>query len=141
MAGKTKTGYVVVALGWEYNDEVMYHGESGGGIPTRVCFNKQLAEKRAERSTAEDIRGEDLGRFGYSLDEVVSTERYKELVEVLDLHNEEDNEDSDPESVLGSWWEKGAKIDKNLSIEKAIEVARCLELEWYQVVEVEVEVE
>jgi hypothetical protein len=41
-----ETGYVVVEIGWEYNDEFYYRGESGGGNPVHVYLDKGAAEAK-----------------------------------------------------------------------------------------------
>lgn len=45
---KGKVAYVVVEIGWEYNDEYYYRGESDGGNPVKVFLDKAAAEAEAE---------------------------------------------------------------------------------------------
>lgn len=40
-----KIGYVLVELGWEYNDETYYRPESEGGKPSRIYLDKATAYK------------------------------------------------------------------------------------------------
>lgn len=35
------TGYVITEVGYEYNDEIYYQSESGGGTPVKVIWIKQ----------------------------------------------------------------------------------------------------
>ena len=47
MAGKT--GYVVLEIGWEYNDEYYRRPESEGGKPMYVLATMKEAATRAEK--------------------------------------------------------------------------------------------
>ena len=46
---QTKTAFVVVEIGWEYNDEFYYRGESGGGTPRKIYLDKVNAQTEADR--------------------------------------------------------------------------------------------
>jgi hypothetical protein len=39
-----RTGYVIVEIGWEYNDEYYYRPDSGGGTPKKFFTDKAKAE-------------------------------------------------------------------------------------------------
>lgn len=136
-----KQGFAVMELGWEYNDEVYHHGEAGGGIPRGVYFDKAVAERKALEETGKAIIGTELCDYAYNPGELISSDRTKELAEILidifDLKNQDDD------FVLEDWFgnKTRALVPKTVSLEKAMELARCLEIEWYTVVEVDVELE
>ncbi len=46
---KTKTGYVIQEIGWEYNDEYYYQSADGGGTARKVFLNKDKAEAERDR--------------------------------------------------------------------------------------------
>lgn len=61
-----KIGYIVMQVGYEYNDEYYSTGNYGTTYeaPEKVYTNKSRAEKILRKKTFEAMRGEDLGRYG-----------------------------------------------------------------------------
>lgn len=59
MAAKVQKGeklYAIIEIGWEYNDEHYYRGESGGGTPTKVYRSKERAEDELDRLNGKWLR-------------------------------------------------------------------------------------
>ena len=63
-----KKGYVVQEVGYEYNDEYFYRGESGGGIAKFVFFTPEKAQSKIYELIADlvqngdkDWRGKPIG--------------------------------------------------------------------------------
>lgn len=60
------TGFLVVAIEYQYNDEY-YYSRSEGGKPIRVYKNKESAEQECEKLNIEAFRRTDLA--GYIVDD------------------------------------------------------------------------
>lgn len=54
-----KKGYVVQEVGYEYNDEFFYRGESGGGIPKFVFFTPEKAQSKIYELIADLVQNGD----------------------------------------------------------------------------------
>jgi hypothetical protein len=52
----TQTGYIIMTINYEYNDEVYYQGEGGGGNPVKVFRDKLRAEERCRQLNVEAFR-------------------------------------------------------------------------------------
>lgn len=70
--------YVVIEKGWEYNDEIYYRAESGGGIPMKVFKDKHKADTWAREQNIKCVRGQELCSFYYDLEDILGnvTEEY-----------------------------------------------------------------
>lgn len=62
-----KDYYVVCNVNYEYNDEVYYPPESGGGTPQLVFGNKQEAKDKALLLNAQQFKGLTPGHYGYEI--------------------------------------------------------------------------
>jgi hypothetical protein len=64
--------FVVTEIGWEYNDEVYYRGEAGGGKAVTIYRDRAKAQAEADRLNFAEIlkQEENLMCFGYSVDEI-----------------------------------------------------------------------
>lgn len=126
------TAYVVMEIGWEYNDEVYHRGNNGdsGGTPKKVFRDKAMAEKRSlelniKELTNNSYRG--LNSFGYELDDIVKRKHQGELATLLELDD------------LDSWMDNECSLPDNMSTELATKVLACLKVSWFEVVEVDLE--
>lgn len=72
------SGYVVVEVGYEYNDEIYYQPESGGGKPVHMYTSKKKAEQEALQLTASKLRKVDLTTYGHDWGEISSLD-FEEL--------------------------------------------------------------
>lgn len=84
----TKTLYTVIEIGYEYNDEIMYQPESGGGTPLVAYTTKERAQKEVDalnkKSIMDLINDSELNQYGYGwddldLDDVASLYRLPDL--------------------------------------------------------------
>ncbi|HEY9704266.1 MAG TPA: hypothetical protein V6C58_17575, partial [Allocoleopsis sp.] len=59
-------GYLVLEVGYEYNDEYYHTGNYGTTYeaPEKIYLTKEKAEAVLKEKTFEALRGEDLGRYG-----------------------------------------------------------------------------
>jgi hypothetical protein len=126
------TAYVVMEIGWEYNDEVYSRGNNGdsGGTPKKVFRDKAMAKKRAgdlniKELTTSSYRG--LNSYGYELDDIVKRKHQGELATLLERDD------------LEGWMEDECPLPDSMSKELAIKVLACLEVSWFEVVEVDLE--
>ncbi len=76
--------YVITEASFEYNDEIYYQGESEGGEPVLAYSTKSAAETALDIKTREWVDGtrtrySGLSDYGYSLDEVVDSDKFSEL--------------------------------------------------------------
>ena len=67
-----KMGYVVLEAGYEYNDEIYYQPEGGGGNPKAIYFDKSEAIKEVVRLSANALRARNPMDFGYEFADVSS---------------------------------------------------------------------
>lgn len=51
--------YVILEIGWEYNDEYYYRPESGGGKPIEAYFDETLANERCVKKNADAAKTHD----------------------------------------------------------------------------------
>ena len=65
------TGYVVTEVGYEYNDEIYYQSESGGGTPVRVFLDKAKAQAEVDRMNLESLIGCEIGSYAYDFSDIV----------------------------------------------------------------------
>lgn len=67
--------FVLMEVGWDYNDEVMFRTEGGGGHPTKVFDNEEAANKQCVSKNIEEFKrltsDGDIRRYFYNLDEIL----------------------------------------------------------------------
>ena len=102
------TMYVLVRNGFEYNDEIMYRPEVGGGDPVKVFHDKELAELYCKRKNIESMRKERIGEYCYGFDEINSRNNGPSLQDVLtNCGIDPDNSwDADFSKVTDEQWEQ-----------------------------------
>jgi len=64
--------FVVVEVGFDYNDEVYFQPECGGGKPIHIYSSKKKAEQEAQRLTIRRLRTTNPIEFGHGWDEISS---------------------------------------------------------------------
>jgi hypothetical protein len=124
--GKEK-GYVVLEVGYEYNDEYYHTGNNGETYeaPKKVFINKDKAEIELHKKNMEHLRGLDLGRYGYILEDICKKGKAKKLEKICEQ--------------LEINIEEGDDIPKDATDEQINEILKCLDLEFFTLVEVEIE--
>ena len=63
--------YVVMEVGWEYNDEVYYTTEDKAGKPSVVYKDKNKAEEVCRKCNIDKLLQEDLIHYCYDIDDVL----------------------------------------------------------------------
>lgn len=126
-----KIGYLVLEVGYEYNDEYYSTGNYGTTYeaPKKVYTDKKKAEKILKKKTYESLRGADLGRYGGDgltgickkgmEDEFEGT--FKELF---------------PDKKFEEW---EIEIPKEATDEQLSKLFEFLKLEFFELVEVELD--
>ena len=72
--------WVIQKIGWEYNDEYYYRGESQGGKAIKVYFDKQQAVTDCDLMNKEQVKH--FGKYGLTDSEDNIITDYFEVVEV-----------------------------------------------------------
>jgi len=76
--------YVLMEVGFDYNDETYFRYNGGGGHPSRVFTSKKKADEACLAKNIEEfkkvISNGDIREYGYGLDEVLSSKVTEEDV-------------------------------------------------------------
>ena len=128
-----KTCYVVSHVNYEYNDEVYYPPENGGGTPQLVFTDKKLAENKALLLNSLEFQGLTPGNYGYELDEVSSLSAEQIVTKliglgVIILRDDDDKIETIAEDIMQY------ELPDNLDALQLLEVAKIFnKLQFYQV--------
>lgn len=139
--------YVLMEEGWEYNDEIMFRPESGGGTPRKVFTALSKAQKECDSLNVKELRklfaeGE-ITEYFYGWDELLPRNERKspEFRERLDKAcTKVFGMDFD---ALGNYFDaKGWREAKHAGLQSATEkdwteFLNCTKLRFWEVVEVE----
>jgi hypothetical protein len=125
-----KKGYIVLEVGFEYNDEYYSTGNYGTTYeaPKKVFLNEETAMVELRQKTFEKLRGEDLGRYGGDgLDGICK----KGMNDVFSkICQEEFDIDTDEYDI---------EIPKTATDEQLMKIIECLKLEFFKLVEVDLD--
>ena len=133
--------YVLMEVGFDYNDETYFRYNFGGGHPESVFTNKKKAEEACTKKNIERfsslIKNGELREYGYGLDEVLSDKVYEE-----DLMYEEGIFMQLFGTTAETWWDSlYDREDVRLKVEPTDEqwakLFNCFNLNFYEVVTVE----
>jgi hypothetical protein len=125
---KKEKGYLVLEVGYEYNDEYYSTGNYGTTYeaPKKVFLNEETAMAELKQKTFEKLRGEDLGRYGGDgLDGICKKNTQDEFSKIC---QEEFGIDTDEYDI---------EIPKDATDEQLMKIIECLKLEFFKLVEVE----
>lgn len=121
--------YVVIEGAWEYNDEYYYrscHGASNIGRPERVFTERNKATARARELDIREIRGCNLNDYSSNgMLEIIQEGKEEKLSQLIFGH---------PNHNWDEWSE--CKVPSSVSDEMADKILDCLNIGWYDVVEV-----
>lgn len=123
---KKQKGYVVLEVGYDYNDEVYHTGNYGAmyEAPNKVYLDKDIAEEEVVKRTCEKLRGLPLGAYGYGIEEIAK----KGCVERLSQICEE----------IGFNIEDGDDVPKKATDKQLQNILELIDLEFFTIVEVEI---
>ena len=127
-----KKGYIVLEVGYEYNDEYYHTGNYGATYeaPEKVFTDKEKANDELKQKTFEKLRGgEDLGRYnGDWLDGICKDGMQDEFAKIF-----KEEFDIDVEKKYE------AVVPKKATDEQLMKIIECLDLEFFELVEVELD--
>lgn len=128
------TGYVVTEIGYEYNDEIYYQGESGGGTPVKVYLDKEKAQSETDRLNLEALVTCEIGQYAYDLSEIINDmDSFEKIIRKYDKQAEVSVDDS---YQLGEWFSSHASKFSNADKKKLLDL---VSLEFYTLAEVEID--
>ena len=123
-------GYIVMQVGFDYDDECYSTGNYGTtyDAPDKVYLSKEKAIAELDRQTIEKLRGENLGHYnGNGLEGICKKGKIDEFIKIFKEEFDVDvNNDSE-------------KVPKTATDEQIRKVMECLSLEFYELMEVEIE--
>lgn len=125
---KKQKGYLLLEVGFEYNDEYYSTGSYGTTYeaPKKVFLDEETAMIELRKKTFNKLRGEDLGRYGGDgLDGICKKGMQDEFRKIC---QEEFNIDTDEYDI---------EIPKTATDEQLLKIIECLELDFFELVEVE----
>lgn len=64
------TGYIILETGFEYNDEINYASENGGGHPVQIYLNQEKALAKMKEMNIQTMCDTGLNEYFYSVDEM-----------------------------------------------------------------------
>src|SRR5690242_20685177 len=125
----TDKSYVVVQIGYEYDDNYYRRCQSDGGQPVHVFFDKSLADKVWAKKNLDElkslIRSNELEYYMEDGCSEKEAEAYKEAGFKV-----RDND--------GDWPEfKIEEVPEDITDEQAVKLFNNISLRWYDVVEVD----
>jgi len=93
-----KKGYIILEIGWEYNDEYYTTGNYGEmyEAPTEVFMDKKLAQAECDKRELESFRGVNLSSYlGEDLDSYLANsasedDLFKYVKDTFDVDMEDD---------------------------------------------------
>lgn len=125
--------FVVIESGWQYNDEYYYRacdGDTRVGRPTRVFTDRERASAKARELDIQQIKGCCLNDYASDgILELIVEGREKELSQLLT---------GSPDCDWSSWRYR-AYVALGISDELADKILNCINIGWYDVVEVEID--
>jgi hypothetical protein len=132
--------YVLMELGFSYDDQNHFPFGQGAGNPNRVFTNKKKAEEAAHKNNLEEfkklIRHDDIREYGYNVNEVLEDSASEEdllfeegIFRILFGKSAED------------WWDSLYDQGSSLKVEPTEEqwerLFKCFNLNFWEVVTVE----
>ena len=118
--------YVICSAGFEYNDEIYYRPECGGGHPIKVFSSKELADKVCHELNFKEFMnqwGDELRNYSYSIENIFHDEEAVSLFEkYLVKINKKDDDWPDWQTMPPEILDK---------------LFRCCSVVWYEVYQVE----
>ena len=130
--------YVILQRGFEYDDEIYSNHESGSGFPQTVFFTKPGALEQTRKLNIEEFKTTNISDYCYDIEDICDdVEKLKELVKQF---KQKYGECPPSKSV----WERKPdewRLHPDVTDEEAKQYVKLINLEFYEVVETEVDVQ
>lgn len=123
-------GYIVLEVGFEYNDEYYSTGNYGTTYeaPKKVFLNEETAMTELRQKTFEKLRGEDLGGYGENGLESICKKNMQD--EFSKICQEEFDIDTDEYYI---------EIPKTATDEQLSKLVECLKINFFELIEVDLD--
>ena len=120
-----KKGYIIQSIGYEYNDETYYKPEGGGGYPQAVLTDEVEAKKRMMELEIEEWRGQQIGHYGYDIDEVAENEsEFEQALAAMGIDIED-------------WWD--VEIPTTATDDQIKRLIKASSIRFHEIIEIEIE--
>jgi len=127
-----KSAYVVMEKGFEYNDEIYYESDGGGGHPSKILFTKEASDAEVERLNIEEIRKNQLYYYYNDIEDICDDP--EELKEYCDSLNEKYGEEE-----VKSRDNNEYRLHSLATFEEAKKYYDMINISFYESVEVEID--
>jgi hypothetical protein len=130
--------YVILQRGFEYNDEIYSNQEPGSGFPKTIFFTKKTALDQVRKLNIAEFKSQNLSDYCYDIEDICDD--VEKLEELLKTFKKKYGECPAPNSV----WERKPdewRLHPNVSDEEAIQYSNLINLEFFEIVETEVDVQ
>lgn len=130
--------YVILQRGFEYNDEIYSDNEPGSGFPQTVFFTKPGALEQTRKLNIEEFKNRNISDYCYNIEDICDdVEKLKELVKQF----KQKYGDCPPPKLV---WERKPdewRLHPDVTDEEAKQYTKLINLEFYEVIETEVDVQ
>lgn len=125
-----KKGYVILEIGYEYNDEIYHTGNYGESYeaPNKIYTDKVKADADLVTKNLEKFKGLELGYYCYGIDEITHDEQG--LIDFL-------NNELKMNVKEDEFWD--VHLPNDMTDEQCKALMKLINLEFYTIHEVEIE--
>ncbi len=120
----TQTAYVLQEIGYEYNDEYYYRGESGGGEARAVYFDRALAQKECDARNLASLKTIDISYYSECPRDLFSAQKRDRVEEIFERYDASLN---DPETLSPAF--------ARMTLAEQQEISDEIHLAFFEVVE------
>ena len=125
-----KKGYVILEIGWEYNDET-YHTSNYGTTyeaPTTVYTDLEKAKEKAKELEYKSFRGEMIFIYGYEIEDILTVDTATFVKEWNEMFNKELD--------LEDYWND--EVPRDATDEQIEKLMEMVNVRFYEVKEIEI---
>ena len=116
--------WIVMEIGWQYNDEYYYTDDNDSGTPQKVYFDKKKAEEAALDMNIKALKSSGLTGYYESLSGILEIDEadFTKMLEEMD----------------GSVEDYNINLPDKLSRENAVKILAAINIRWFEVADVPV---
>lgn len=125
--------YVIVRIGYEYNDEI-YYSHDRSGHPTLVFFSKQSAHEKVRELNAVEFKSTNISEYYYEISEVCDD------LDELQLFVDDLNSKYGKPQPVSSWdrpdeW----RLHNDATVEESKKYCDMVKISFFEVIETQVD--
>jgi hypothetical protein len=124
--------FVVVKIGYAYNDEYYSRGNFEGGIPDKIFDSRDEADRYCERLNLDSYQGFTPGEYGVSHDFLEHIEYLLQIGAIT----EDPRDNNEPKSTR-DYWSYDTSLNNDLGDEILRQVRDLFGLRFYEVYKVD----